>query len=316
MIGYIANTDYNWYQFLSSLSDLEEVNFWKPLSGTNFKAISTGEPLIFKLKSKFNHFIVGFGFFVMFKPLRCIEAWEAFGKGNGAESFEQMRNRISDYLRHFNRPALGPAHIIGCILLTSPVFFPRDLWIKGPSDWHRSIVSGKRYDTQIGEGKRIWQECLARASALNLNQIANYNIEAIKEAPARYGTERLIKPRLGQGTFRYSVEKAYQKCAVTSEHSLPALEAAHIHPYKFNGPHEVSNGLLLRADIHKLFDRGYVTVTTDYRFRVSEKLEEEFHNGKIYYEMQNSKIWLPQDPIDRPNRVHLEYHNSEIFEKY
>ena len=61
-----------------------------------------------------------------------------------------------------------------------------------------------------------------------------------------------VYPRLGQGSFRFAVEQAYQQCAVTKEHSILALEAAHIKPYSLGGFHEVNNGLLLRADIHKL----------------------------------------------------------------
>ena len=45
-------------------------------------------------------------------------------------------------------------------------------------------------------------------------------------------------------------------CAVTREHSLPALEAAHIRPFAEEGTHEVSKGLLLRSEIHRQFDKG------------------------------------------------------------
>ena len=55
---------------------------------------------------------------------------------------------------------------------------------------------------------------------------------------------------------RFAVTSAYQSaCAVTMEHSLPVLDAAHIRPYSDGGEHEVSNGLLLRSDIHRLFDK-------------------------------------------------------------
>ena len=49
------------------------------------------------------------------------------------------------------------------------------------------------------------------------------------------------------------------------------------------GAARVDNGLLLRLDIHRLFDRGYVTVDRDYRFVVSRRLKEEFDNGRTYY---------------------------------
>ena len=61
MRAWIANTDFEWYRFLSSRPDLDEVNFWRP-SDTAFKILSPGEPLLFKLHSP-NDYIVGGGFF-------------------------------------------------------------------------------------------------------------------------------------------------------------------------------------------------------------------------------------------------------------
>jgi putative restriction endonuclease len=63
---------------------------------------------------------------------------------------------------------------------------------------------------------------------------------------------------------------------VTKEKALPVLQAAHIQPVSQGGRHLVSNGLLLRSDIHTLFDRGYVTITPDYQFRASRRLRIEF----------------------------------------
>src|SRR5258708_31309470 len=58
--------------------------------------------------------------------------------------------------------------------------------------------------------------------------------------------------------------------------TLPALEAGHIKPFSEGGIHEPTNGLLLRRDIHALFDSGYVTVTPDLKFHVSRRIKEEF----------------------------------------
>src|SRR5215211_3132406 len=77
---------------------------------------------------------------------------------------------------------------------------------------------------------------------------------------ARYGSEFLTRTRLGQGAFRVLVTEAYtRRCAVTGERTLPALEAAHIQPFSKLGPHLTTNGLLLRSDLHKLFDLGYLS---------------------------------------------------------
>ena len=78
----------------------------------------------------------------------------------------------------------------------------------------------------------------------------------------RHGEPVLVTPRLGQGAFRVLVTDIYhRRCAVTGERTLPALDAAHIRPYGEGGEQRRPNGLLLRRDIHSLFDAGYVTVT-------------------------------------------------------
>jgi hypothetical protein len=62
MRAWIANTDFEWYRFLSGRPDLDELNFWRP-SGAAFKVLAPGEPLLFRLKAPY-HAIAGLGFFV------------------------------------------------------------------------------------------------------------------------------------------------------------------------------------------------------------------------------------------------------------
>ena len=134
------------------------------------------------------------------------------------------------------------------------------------------------------------------------------------DAGARYGEPRLIRPRLGQGAFRILVTDTYQRrCAVTQERTLPALEAAHIRPYGDGGEHEVRNGLLLRRDIHSLFDAGYVTVTPDFRFEVSRRIKEEFENGRHYYALHGQMINAPEEIGQRPDTAALTWHNEHCF---
>ena len=114
--------------------------------------------------------------------------------------------------------------------------------------------------------------------------------------------------------FRVAVTDVYQRqCAVSGERTLPILDAAHIRPYGEGGPHEVTNGLLLRTDIHRLFDLGYVTVTNDAHFEVGKRLKEDFENGRHYYAMHGSDVALPRDPRLRPSREALEWHQNNRF---
>ena len=88
-----------------------------------------------------------------------------------------------------------------------------------------------------------------------------------------------------------------------------------IRPYAEEGPHLVSNGLLLRSDIHTLYDDGYLTVTDDLRVEVSRKIKEEFQNGREYYAYHGKPlVELPSLPDQRPSREFLRWHNEHVFQ--
>jgi putative restriction endonuclease len=97
-----------------------------------------------------------------------------------------------------------------------------------------------------------------------------------------------------------------------AQRTLPALEAAHIKPFAESESHEPTNGLLLRCDIHSLFDRGYVTVTPDLRFRVSRRIKEEFENGRHYYAMDGQPI-ASTPPGYAPDHTAVSWHNDSRF---
>jgi putative restriction endonuclease len=102
-------------------------------------------------------------------------------------------------------------------------------------------------------------------------------------------------------------------CAVTREHSTPVLEAAHIMPYALGGQHAVSNGLLLRSDLHRLYDRGYVTVTADHVCRVGESLRADYQNGRSYYALDGRRTALPSAHEMQPDRDLLDWHQATVF---
>jgi putative restriction endonuclease len=313
MRGCIYNTDFDWYRYLAAQRP-EEVNFWRPGGIAKFTGLAAGEPLFFKLKKEYNNAVVGFGFYVSFTKLRVPLAWEVFKEANGAESLETMWKRIAKYVhRRPDDPQFRATHAVGCILLTSPVFFEPDEWVRGPADWHQNMPGGVNYDLSKGEGQRIWDECKLRLSGRPLPDAVAANLNLTDELE-RYGPGRIVHPRLGQGTFRVVISNSYQgACAISGERSLPVLEAAHIKPYSKGGVSALPNGLLLRADIHRLFDAGYVTVTPDKRFRVSRRLKENFDNGVIYYALSDTEIRLPKSVEDWPDPAALEWHNDVVF---
>jgi putative restriction endonuclease len=212
----------------------------------------------------------------------------------------------------------GPVPHIGCILLTSAVFFPGEMWIPQPADWAPRNLTYQRYNLDEGEGLRIWRDCQDRLRLIRAEARAfPVSVAAeVLEQEHRFATPRLIRPRLGQGIFRVAVTDAYGRaCSVTGEHSLPVLEASHIKPYAQEGPHEVSNGLLLRADLHRLFDQGYLTVMPDNRLKVSQRLRADYDNGRTYYPMDGQLLKLPQTNAEWPSPEFLTWHNERVFRR-
>lgn len=304
---WVGITDNNWFKALSKIPNIDEVNFWQPSGGSTFKILQPGEPFLFKLRSPLN-FIVGGGFFAHWTRLPISLAWEAFGEKNGARSFEELRNLIINR----RRPSKDRFEdfYIGCILLEQPFFFDRSEWIPVPSDWKPPTQQGKHYELQTEPGKSLWEQVQIR-----LTRKPGYLPGTRIEDGARYGTPTLVKPRLGQGSFRILVTDAYgRSCAITEEHTLPALEAAHIKPFNLQGPNAIYNGLLLRSDVHRLFDKGYITVTPELRIEVSRRLREEFENGRYYYPFHGNRLHhLPLEPADHPSKELLIWHNEKIF---
>jgi putative restriction endonuclease len=118
--------------------------------------------------------------------------------------------------------------------------------------------------------------------------------------------------RIGQGTFRVVVTDAYRRrCAVTGEKALPALEAAHIRPFSTTQTHSVTNGLLLRSDVNRLFDAGYLTVT--HKVEASSRMRDDFNDGDNYMRLHGSSILLPVEEEFRPDPDALRWHNENRF---
>jgi putative restriction endonuclease len=298
---WVGITDKEWFDFLAPRTP-EEVNFWQPSAATMPRFLAPGVPFLFKLHAPLNY-IVGGGFFVRFSVLPSRMAWEAFGEKNGVPDYSALRRRIAGY-----RDAVRGDPEIGCNVLNEPFFWPRGEWITVPAAWPRNTVRGKTYDTANAEGAALWDEVHMR---LRRQAVA---LDPVEEAN-RYGSAYLTSARLGQGTFRVLVTEAYaRRCAITGERTLPALEAAHIRPFSDQGPHRISNGLLLRADLHKLFDDGYLTVSEDLRIEVSRRIKEEFENGRAYYALHGERLQVvPRDPSDQPARDFLRWHNSNCY---
>jgi putative restriction endonuclease len=304
---WVANTDLDWFSFLASQPPLDEVNFWQP-NKVRPVTLPAGALWLFKLHVRNGGWVVGGAYFAHYTTVTPRLAWSAFERANGTPTLEALVQRIA---RYSQRPIDADSTVIGSSVLVQPFFLPRDLWVAPPEDWSTNLTRGKSYDTDTIEGRALWERVMLASSGLRAAAIS-----AISESPsAPYGSPTLVRPRLGQGAFRVMVTDAYdRRCVVTGERTLPVLEAAHIKPYSLVGQHEISNGLLLRSDLHTLFDLGYLTVTPgDLRVRVSRRIHEEFANGREYYALDGREVRLPQSLYPSPSREMLAWHAQAVF---
>lgn len=305
---YIGVTDNSWYKNLSQINP-EDVNFWQPGGNRKFRALSPGDPFLFKLKGQLN-VIGGVGFFLTHTFLPLSIAWDTFHNRNGVYSFVDFQKKIFDYRK--DKTNINPT--IGCIVLTSPIFFQEEDWISLPNNWAKNIVQGKSYSTTEYIGASLWEQVESKlGNYLDINYNKNQSI--LEEPIVKYGNPTLTRVRIGQGAFRVLVTDAYcRKCAISGEKALPVLEAAHIKPYALSGSNSTCNGLLLRSDFHRLFDTGYITITKQLRIEVSKRIKEEFDGGETYYKYHGNKlISYPRKDIEKPHSYFIDWHNSNVY---
>lgn len=125
------------------------------------------------------------------------------------------------------------------------------------------------------------------------------------DAKVRFRTAEVAQ-RVGQPEFRAALLRAYNNtCAVTGCTINEVQQAAHIRSVTDSGIHSLKNGLLLRADIHNLFDRGLLTINGKYQVILNESIQ----GSKTYRTFHGKKlVMIPSRPTERPSKNLLEEH--------
>ena len=308
--AYVGVTDQSWFEFLAARPGLSEVNFWRPGGHREFRALAPGEPFFFKTHYPHNK-VVGGGFYSGFAPLRLSEAWELFGAGNGVDSLDGMRRLVGRYRKQPIESTEDP--MIGCVFIRDTTFFRADEPAAPPPGLASNVVQGKGYDLADPAVSGYFADLLARLLGNDMDPGLDSG-QPWRSGGPTYGDPRLTPQRLGQQAFQAVVLRAYaRRCAVTGDRIRPVLQAAHIRPLPAGGDHRLDNGLLLRSDVHTLYDRGYLGVDPRFRLLVSPRLRDEFGNGEQFYSKAGTPIALPERRSDRPNREFLEWHLDEVF---
>lgn len=156
-----------------------------------------------------------------------------------------------------------------------------------PSPWDVAIID--------------YQEYLPLAEAL----VEEDTFDPSSPTDGALKTLAMVKRRQGQSAFRSKLIKAYGgACAISGESTESVLQAAHIKPYDGDSTNHVQNGILLRADLHTLFDLKLIVVDPlDWTVRVSDQIR-----GTSYYEYDGKPFRLPVVVNQRPSPAALLQH--------
>lgn len=178
--------------------------------------------------------------------------------------------------------------------------------------------------------KQVWDEFnanwdkLAYESELLIDKFRRRHFDEIVEAdlseiPAGKEKERFVRTRINQNFFRASILSLYNhKCCVTGLSIPDLLIASHIVPWSKDEKNRLNprNGLCLNAIHDRAFDKGFITVTTDYTVKIS-KYFANYATDKavteLFIKYDNQKIILPDKFL--PDAEFLAYHNERIFKK-
>ena len=136
------------------------------------------------------------------------------------------------------------------------------------------------------------------------NEADSLDLTSKDENDARNKTLKSIVSRRGQKKFRNELVAVYKKCVVTECSLVQALEAAHIVGYNGDKTNHIQNGLLLRSDIHTLYDLGLISINPS---TLKIEISSELHDTE--YESYEGKILKGLIA----NKKALEYHYDNVF---
>lgn len=198
-------------------------------------------------------------------------------------------------------------------------------------DAEKQKIGNKGKSAASSSDKEIWNEYfgkwekLALDSSAILSVIQNKPIDKILELEDDYefveGKEklRLVKTRVNQNDFRQRILASYnEKCCITGISFTSLLVASHIIPWSKNKQERLNprNGICLNNIHDKAFDKGLITITSDFKVKLSDailKKQKETNIQKYFLEYDNQPIILPDRFI--PSIEFLEYHQQNIFNK-
>ncbi|MDL2327798.1 HNH endonuclease [Ruminococcaceae bacterium OttesenSCG-928-A11] len=231
--------------------------------------------------------------------------------------FGKIHSKNSDVIKIANILQRTPASI--SMKMCNFARFDPTLKARGIS----GLSNGSKLDEEIWiEFNNDWEKLVFEAtSALNEYNSSSDDVSVSDEynIPVGADVQYIQKARRNQDFFRKAVLSSYQyRCCITGLSVPSLLIASHIKPWKFSNPvterTNPQNGLCLNALHDKAFDKGLITIDTNYRLILSKELKATYDSSiveEFFFRFENIKICLPER--FSPSKEFLEYHNNNVF---
>lgn len=293
---------------LKEVTVLDEVNLW--YSNNRGSKLTEGTLFLFRSKPDENsneQYIIGGGFFDKAeKNMTYSDAWKYYREANGVTSEKGF---------HEIAKSKDSNKLIVSYIIRNPFFLDENEWIdyyeviskeipkKTPREPLRHFKFGEP------ETKRIWKSITKKFANIDAHKSIYKDVNNQGDLNRAYQNTRP-----GQWAFRREILKLFNDtCAVTGINVTEIIEAAHIIPYSVVAKHEISNGIALRADLHKLLDSGYATIRKNgkkFQFIISDRFWKDHNNRSKKY-----KDWHKKD-ITMPSGYNLDEKSLEWHHDY
>jgi putative restriction endonuclease len=232
--------------------------------------------------------IGGGGTFKEYIDLSVDEAWKRFGLKNGCGNKKELIDRLNQYrTRRSMEEGISHEEKIGCIVLQDVETWDKDKYI----DLGKTSIS---FPDQVVKIKYFTEgeSFLESPSVSKSTKFILLPSGILKE-----GSTTTITARKGQGSFKAMISRAYgNACCISEELTPELLEAAHIQPYFNESSNHTQNGLLLRVDLHKLYDNGLLHIDSDYVIHISPYLKSDYYRG-----FHGKRIQVPGNKSEWPS---------------
>ncbi len=177
--------------------------------------------------------------------------------------------------------------------------------------WKNNETANKEAEIILKEAGIMVVKGLGIEGAIYISSIPAERLEFLNKEGSKEYKEVLIKLRRGQQKFRNDLIKAYNNtCCISGEQCTDVIEAAHIQEYINKDSNFIPNGLLLRCDWHKLYDKNLIYIDENYIIHISSKINSDYYKS---YDNKKLNLEVCLDERNYPNKSALKLREENFI---